>query len=74
MDQLRDVSQISNQVLRDMGPGIQWIQSYVTADRIYCIYLADNEQMVREHAKRGGLPCTRLNEILRVIDPMTAIA
>jgi uncharacterized protein DUF4242 len=71
-DQLRDVSRTSSAVLRDMGPGIQWIQSFVTADRIYCVYLAENEQLVREHAKRGGFPCTKVSEVLQVIDPVTA--
>jgi uncharacterized protein DUF4242 len=71
-EQLRDVSRTSTSVLRDMGPGIQWIHSFVTADRVYCVYLAENEQLVREHAKRGGFPCTKVSEVLQVIDPVTA--
>jgi len=72
-EQLQDVSQNSNEVLRDMGPGVQWVLSYLTADRLYCVYLAENETLVREHAKRGGFPCTKITEVLRVIDPMTAM-
>ena len=71
-EQLQDVARTSNAVVRDMGTGIQWERSYVTADRIYCIYLAENEQMMREHAKRGGFPCTRVSEVLTLIDPLTA--
>lgn len=73
-DQLRDVSRTSSAVLRDMGPGIQWIHSHVTADRLYCIYLAENERLIREHAKRGGFPCTQLTEVVHIIDPVTANA
>lgn len=73
-EQLRDVSHTSVGVLRDMGPGIQWLHSFVTADRMYCIYLAESERMIREHGKRGGFPCTTVSEIIHVIDPMTANA
>ena len=71
-DQLRDVSRTSCTVLSDMGKGIQWVHGYVTADRIYCVYLAENEQLVREHAKRGGFPATNIADVKHVIDPMTA--
>lgn len=70
-DQLRDIGKTSNGVLREMGAGIQWEQSYVTGDRIYCIYLAESEQKVREHAKRGGFPCNDIYEVKTVIDPLT---
>ena len=71
-NELRDISQMSNGVLREMWPGIEWVQSYVTADRIYCVYLAENEALVREHAARGGFPCTRISEVVQIIDPTTA--
>ncbi|MEP6686280.1 MAG: DUF4242 domain-containing protein, partial [Verrucomicrobiota bacterium] len=61
-------------VLRDLGPQIQWVQSYVTDDKIYCVYIAPNEKMVREHAERGGFPANRVSEVRGVIDPTTAEA
>ena len=71
-EQLQGVRETSNAVLSDTGPGIQWVQSLVTADRIYCHYLAENEDMVREHAERGGFPCTKVSEVKSVLDPITA--
>jgi hypothetical protein len=71
-DQLRGVSQKSCSVLNRMGPEIQWIHSYVTADKIYCVYRAPNESMIREHAKEGGFPANKISEISSVIDPSTA--
>lgn len=71
-DELRAISQKSCSVLGEMGPSIQWVQSYVTDDKITCIYIAPNEEMVREHAQRGGFPATRVSELLSVIDPTTA--
>ena len=73
-DQLRGISETSCGVLNEMGTGIQWLQSYVTDDRIYCVYLAENEAAVREHAKRGGFPCNKVSAVRHVIDPMTAVA
>lgn len=73
-DELRGISQTSCGVLNEMGTGIQWLQSYVTDDRIYCVYLAESEAAVREHAKRGGFPCNRVSAVRQVIDPMTAVA
>jgi hypothetical protein len=70
--ELREISRMSSGVLHDMWPGIEWVQSYVTADRLYCVYLAENEQLVREHAERGGFPCTRISRVVQVIDPVTA--
>jgi len=71
-DQLHAISQKSCAVLSNLGPQIQWIESYVTDDKIYCIYRAPNEEMVREHAKQGGFPANRVSEIKTVIDPSTA--
>lgn len=66
------VSQTSCNVLRELGPSIQWVQSYVTGDKIYCVYIAPNEDIIREHAKRGGFPANRVSEVRFVIDPTTA--
>jgi len=70
--ELKMVSQTSCGVLRELGPAIQWIHSYVTGDKVYCVYIAPDEAMVREHAKRGGFPANRVSEIKSVIDPTTA--
>jgi hypothetical protein len=72
--QLQSISQKSCGVLRQLGPQIQWIQSYVTDDKIYCVYIAPNEEMVREHAQQGGFPANRISEVKQVIDPTTAEA
>ena len=69
---LQAVSQTSCSVLRELGPQIQWLESYVTDDKIYCVYIAPNEDMVREHATRGGFPANRISEVVCVIDPTTA--
>jgi hypothetical protein len=71
-DQLRGISQKACSVLNQLGPQIQWIHSYVTGDKIYCVYRAPNEAMVREHAKQGGFPASKVSEIKTVIDPSTA--
>jgi hypothetical protein len=71
-EQLRGISQKSCSVLNHLGPQIQWIQSYVTGDKIYCVYRAPNEEMVREHARQGGFPANTISEIKTVIDPSTA--
>jgi Protein of unknown function (DUF4242) len=70
--ELRAISQKSCGVLNKMGPQIQWVQSYVTGDKIYCVYIAANEELVREHAKQGGFPANRVSEVASVIDPTTA--
>ena len=70
--QIQGVAQKSCGVLKDLGPHIQWLQSYVTPDKIYCIYIAPNEEMIREHAQQGGFPANRISEIKTVIDPTTA--
>ena len=72
--ELQGISQRSCGVLRDLGPEITWHHSYVTQDKIYCIYIAPNEQMIREHAERGGFPANRISEVKAVIDPTTAEA
>lgn len=71
--QLNEVRGTSNVALGDTGPGIQWVQSLVTDDRIYCHYLADSEAKVREHATRAGLPCTKVSEVRSVVDPLAAV-
>lgn len=70
--ELQAISQKSCGVLRELGPQIQWLQSYVTGDKVYCIYIAPNEELVREHARQGGFPADRISEIKSVIDPTTA--
>jgi hypothetical protein len=70
--ELQAISQKSCSVLSGLGPQIQWLQSYVTDDKIYCVYIAPNAEMVREHAQRGGFPANRVSEVKRVIDPTTA--
>ena len=72
--ELRDISQKSCGVLSQMGPRIQWVQSYVTGDKVYCVYIASNEQLVREHARQGGFPANRISEIITIIDPTTSEA
>jgi len=71
-EELRGISQKSCGVLRNLGPQIQWVQSYVTDDKVYCVYIAPNKEMVQEHAKQGGFPANRISEIKSVIDPTTA--
>ena len=70
--QLQVISQKSCGVLKQIGPQIQWVQSYVTDDKIYCVYIAPNEEMVREHARQGGFPANRISEVKQIIDPTTA--
>ena len=69
---LMAISQKSCSVLTDMGPKIQWIHSYVTGDKIYCVYHAENADLVREHAKRGGFPANRIEEVKAIIDPASS--
>ena len=71
-EELQGISQKSCGVLRDLGPQIQWVQSYVTDDKVYCVYIAPNEDAVREHADKGGFPANRVSEISSIIDPTTA--
>jgi len=71
-EQLKSISQTSCGVLSNMGPQIQWVNSYVTADKIYCIYIAPNEDVVRQHASQGGFPANSVSEVFANIDPTTA--
>src|SRR2546421_9401428 len=71
---LQGASQKSCSVLRNLGPEIQWVQSYVTDDKLYCVYIAPNEELIREHAQQGGFPANRISEIKSIIDPTTAEA
>ena len=68
-EQLKGTCLTSCEVLRSLGPDIQWVESYVTGDKIYCIYLAPDEQMIRRHAEQAGLPADQVNRVTRVIDP-----
>lgn len=71
-DELRAISQKSCGVISNMGPRIQWVQSYVTDDKVYCVYIAPNEKMIREHSTQGGFPANRISEVKSIIDPATA--
>lgn len=68
-DELRDISLTSLRTLHDMGPKIQWLHSYVTEDKVYCVYLAPDEETVREHARRAGIPADRVAAVRQLIDP-----
>ena len=72
--QIQAISQKSYSVLQNLGPQIQWVHSYVTDDKLYCVYIAPNEEMVKEHAKQGGFPANRISEVKRMIDPTSAEA
>jgi len=71
-EQVQAIAQKSCSVLNNLGPQIQWLQSYVTDNKIYCVYIAPNEEMVREHAKQGGFPANSVAQVRRVIDPTTS--
>ncbi len=71
-EELKGVSQKSCGVLTNLGPQIQWVHSYVTGDKVYCIYNAPNEDMIREHASQVGIPANAINEVKTIIDPVTA--
>jgi hypothetical protein len=72
MADLKGASQTSCSVLRELGPDIQWVHSYVTDDKIYCVYRASDEDIIREHAERGGFPANKISRVLSTIDPTTA--
>ena len=72
--QLQSISQTSCGVLQKLGPTIQWVESYVTGDKVYCVYLSPNEDLIREHAKQGGFPANRISEVKTIISPVTAEA
>jgi hypothetical protein len=71
-EQFRAAAQKSNEVLHRLGPDIQWVESHVTADKIFCVYLAKDEEIIRRHAEISGFPATRITEVTRTIDPTTA--
>ncbi|MGG6231835.1 DUF4242 domain-containing protein [Tenacibaculum sp. SDUM215027] len=71
-EQLKEISQTSCDVLGEIGPKIQWVHSYVTEDKIYCIYNAPNESKIREHAEKGGFPLNKISKVSTIIDPVTA--
>ena len=70
--ELKAIAQKSCGVLNKMGPQIQWVQSFVTADKVYCVYIAPNEDVVREHARQGGFPANRVSKVEAIIDPTTS--
>lgn len=72
--ELQAISQKSNNVLEQLGTDVQWVQSYVTADKMYCVYNAANEELVREHARRGGFPANSVSRVMSIIDPTAAEA
>ncbi|QTA81439.1 DUF4242 [Desulfonema limicola] len=71
-DEIQGISQKSCQVLNNLGPQIQWVQSYVTDDKIYCVYIAPNKEMIENHAKEGGFPANSISQVKRMIDPTSA--
>lgn len=71
-DDLQAIAQKSCSVLENLGPQIQWVESYVTADKVYCVYISPSEDMIRAHAQQGGFPANKISEIKTVIDPTTA--
>ncbi len=70
--EVQRIAQKSCNVIRELGPQIQWVESFVTADKLYCVYIAPNADIIRRHAERGGFPANRISEVKRVIDPSTA--
>jgi hypothetical protein len=70
--ELQAIAQKSCGVVRNLGPQIQWIESFITDDKVYCVYIAPNEQMIREHAQQGGFPANRVSEVKRMFDPTAA--
>lgn len=71
-EELKGVSERSCSVLRGLGPSVQWVNSYVTDDKVYCVYISPSEELIRRHAKEGGFPANRISEIRTTIDPATA--
>lgn len=71
-DELQGASKTSCKVLGDLGPSIQWLHSYVTDDKLYCVYIAPNRELIEEHARQGGFPANRISEVRSTIDPTTA--
>lgn len=73
-DQLRGAAQKSNEVLRQLGPDIQWVESYVAGDKTFCVYMAKDEAIIKKHAEISGFPATKITEVRKMIDPTTAAA
>ncbi len=73
-EEIQGISQKSCEVLNNLGPQIQWVESYVTDDKIYCVYVAPNKEMIKNHAKEGGFPANSIEEVKRMIDPTSAEA
>ena len=71
-DQLKTISQTSCSVLKELGPQIQWQQSFVTGDKVYCVYIAPNRELIEQHANQGGFPANSISEVAAIIDPTTA--
>jgi hypothetical protein len=71
-DQIRDISQKSCQVLGELGPQIQWVESFVTDDKIYCVYIAPSKELIEKHAQQGGFPANKISKVRRMIDPTSA--
>ena len=71
-DELRGISQKSCSVIKELGPSIQWVESFVTEDKIYCVYNAPNKEIIKKHAEQGGFPANRIEEIKNMISPVTA--
>ena len=71
-EELKETAKTSNNVLKQMGPEIQWLNSYVTENKIYCVFIAPNKQMIEEHAEKGGFPITKIEEIHTMMDPTTS--
>jgi Nickel responsive protein SCO4226-like len=71
-EQIQGISQKSNSVLEELGPKIQWVESFVTDDKIYCIYIAPNKEMIEKHAAKGGFPANKISEVKRMISPVSA--
>jgi hypothetical protein len=71
-DQLKGISQTSCGILRNLGPSIQWVESYVTDDKLYCVYIAPNEELIRKHASEGGFPANKISQVRCIINPTTA--
>jgi hypothetical protein len=71
-DQIRGISQKSSQVLGELGPKIQWVESFVTDDKIYCVYIAPSKELIEKHAQQGGFPANKISKVRRMIDPTSA--
>jgi hypothetical protein len=71
---MREIARKSNGIIEGLGDGIEWLESYVSGDKIYCVYLARDEAVIRRHAEKGGFPANRISEVKRMIDPSTALA